>query len=183
MPHSWSRLAAEPRILAVTLVFLWFAILGVFYLNPEIDLAISRYFFDGVLCGNEPTTVSCGQFDLSQSVIAKAARSVFYQLPVIGGAIVFGVLVVLLVRRRRWDDKEPQRGSPFLIIWAILARLAAGEQAVALSIPRGWSTGSPNYRPHVPVVSVRSSPVLQRKRTSQEPRRRTSPVEQAFSYA
>ncbi|WP_117194169.1 phosphatase PAP2 family protein [Rhizobium terrae] len=76
------RLFARPAVWFVVLMLLWWLLLAVFYLVPEIDLAVARAFFEEAACGQavEEGRV-CGSFPYGTQVLFVVIRQILFYLP------------------------------------------------------------------------------------------------------
>ncbi|MFC3165188.1 phosphatase PAP2 family protein [Ciceribacter thiooxidans] len=85
---------------AVALFVLWWALLLVFYLWPDIDLSVAGAFFEpGPCTGTHTPATVCGSFPWSKDSLAVAVRKVFFYIPAAAGVLLLGILVDGLARR------------------------------------------------------------------------------------
>lgn len=85
---------------AISLFVLWWLLLLVFYLRPEIDLAVAGAFFEPGPCtdAHAPRTV-CGSFPWSKDPFSVVVRKIFFYVPSASAVLLLAILLGSLVRR------------------------------------------------------------------------------------
>lgn len=102
--NPFGRLA-DPLVATVTAA-LWFVLLLRFSLVPELDLAVSRWFFDAAGCAATAGTgaTGCAGFPLGGEAFWSFMREMLHPVPAALGIIVLVVLLVEIRMGRRWRD-------------------------------------------------------------------------------
>ena len=94
---------ASPLAATIT-VALWFVLLLRFKLAPELDLAVSQWFFDEAACAasGSPNGMSCAGFTLGGLPVFSLIREVLHPVPATLGVIALVILVAEIWMGRRW---------------------------------------------------------------------------------
>ncbi|WP_183872142.1 phosphatase PAP2 family protein [Rhizobium sp. BK491] len=91
----------------IALFCLWWALLGLFSLFPQIDLSIANMFFQRQQCfGSTRPDQICGIFPFSSDQHMRLLREIFFQLPYV---VAFMLLWMLL---RCWRDHGATFNAP-----------------------------------------------------------------------
>lgn len=101
----------------IALFCLWWALLGLFSLFPQIDLGVATMFFQAQQClGSTKPDQICGIFPYSGDQHMRLLREIFFQLPYV---VAFVLLWMLL---RCWQD----HGATFNALRARNLKIALG---------------------------------------------------------
>ncbi|OEC93079.1 MULTISPECIES: phosphatase PAP2 family protein [unclassified Rhizobium] len=100
----------------IALFCLWWALLGLFSLFPQIDLGVATMFFQPQQCLGGKSDQICGIFPYSGDQNMRLLREIFFQLP-----YVFA-LVLLWMLLRCWQD----HGATFNALRARNLKVALG---------------------------------------------------------
>ncbi|MCM2292064.1 phosphatase PAP2 family protein [Allorhizobium sp. BGMRC 0089] len=92
-PWRFAPIPQAPLLWSVALSILWIALLKLFYLHPQIDLAVAGWFFDRVTCSSASGKV-CGLFFLADQPLLGVLRKILFYLPHLAAVILIGVWVV-----------------------------------------------------------------------------------------
>lgn len=95
---------SRPR-LAIVLVIAAFALTGLFYLVPAIDIAISGLFFRAQPCAEGVASAVCGTFPLASDSTLKDVRDFFHQMPIVVAVLLLIAAVSISLR----GEKSLQR--------------------------------------------------------------------------
>jgi membrane-associated PAP2 superfamily phosphatase len=121
----------------------WLVLLLVFRFAPQLDLAISRWFFDPAACAaNEwASGIGCSGFPLYDTTIGYSIRAILQPVPTILGVILLIVLVAELWMGRRW------RNAGVRLKTVLLSTLVIGPALIVNGLlkpfwgrPRPWMT-------------------------------------------
>ncbi len=88
---------SRPR-LAIVLVIAAFALTGLFYLVPGIDIAISGLFFRAQPCAEGVTNAVCGTFPLASDSTLNDVRDFFHQMPIVVAILLLIAAVSISIR-------------------------------------------------------------------------------------
>jgi lipid A 4'-phosphatase len=111
---TWSQPAC-----VVGLAILWVSLAILFNGAPEIDKAVSSYFFTPTECANALTTRICGDFPASSVPFLKTLRRVFYALPMVGASVVVTIALRDLASGLRWSHERIRISTIALITLAV----------------------------------------------------------------
>ncbi len=100
----------------IALFCLWWALLGLFSLFPQIDLGVATMFFQPQQCLGGKSDQICGIFPYSGDQNMRLLREIFFQLPYV---VAFVLLWMLL---RCWQD----HGATFNALRARNLKVALG---------------------------------------------------------
>jgi hypothetical protein len=103
----------------VGLAILWVSLAILFNGAPEIDKAVSSYFFILTECANALTTPVCGDFPASSVPFLKTLRRVFYALPMVGASVVVTIALRDLASGLRWNHERIRISTIALITLAV----------------------------------------------------------------
>lgn len=85
---------------------LWWVTLCFFYVFPQIDLVVAKWFFVPFTCQETPNALGiCGHFPLSRDDFHKGLRKLLFFLPSVI-AIILACMAALELRRRRRGVKK-----------------------------------------------------------------------------
>ncbi|ATU93986.1 hypothetical protein BLM14_19040 [Phyllobacterium zundukense] len=97
---------SQPACLCGLLV-LWIALAILFNSAPEIDKAVSSFFFVATECTNALTTTRiCGDFPAASAALLKTLRRVFYALPMVGASVIVTIALRDLAFGMRWNHER-----------------------------------------------------------------------------
>jgi membrane-associated phospholipid phosphatase len=96
---------ADPLVATVT-VALWFVLLLRFKLAPDLDLAVSYWFFDEAACAanGSPNGLSCAGFTLGGVPVFGFIREALHPVPATLGVIALVILAAEVWMGRRWRN-------------------------------------------------------------------------------
>jgi lipid A 4'-phosphatase len=98
---TWS----QPTCVA-GLTVLWISLAILFNSAPEIDKAVSSYFFVATDCTNALAHRICGDFPAGSVRLLKMLRRVFYALPMVGASVVVTIALRDLASGLRWNHER-----------------------------------------------------------------------------
>jgi len=101
------------------LAVLWVSLAILFNSAPEIDKAVSSYFFVATECANALTTKVCGDFPASSVRFLKTLRRVFYALPMVGASVVVSITLRDLASGLRWSHERIRISTIALVTLAV----------------------------------------------------------------
>lgn len=87
------------RSACVALFCLWWALLSMFHVFPQIDIDSSRAFYVAE-CAASAAAIHCGEFPLRSQPTPKLLRAVFLFLPTTTALLMLAILAVSAFRRR-----------------------------------------------------------------------------------
>lgn len=82
---------ADP-VFGLALVGLWFALAIVFNGEPQIDHAVSSFFFAAVPCGEGSGPAVCGSFPATAGEFLATVRQVLHYLPMVAAIVILAAL-------------------------------------------------------------------------------------------
>ncbi len=111
---TWS----EPSCV-IGLAIVWFALAILFNSAPQVDKAVSSYFFVAMECGGAPVRTICGDFPAASIKLLKTLRRVLYALPMVAASIVVAIALRDLASGLRWNHERIRISTVALITLAL----------------------------------------------------------------
>src|SRR5262245_26312685 len=105
---------ADP-VLLLALSALWVALVVVFNGEPELDRAISAFFYAAQNCPEQSSTTVCGSFPAAASAFWQTWRNVFQYLPIAAAVVVAAVLASEIAAGRGFDRARTRFAATALI--------------------------------------------------------------------
>ncbi len=125
------------RSRTVVILFILVVIALVFFRNyPQVDLAVSRYFFTQVPCPEGPLV--CGSFEAAHSTVLNGLRDMFHILP---PSVAVALAIGILARQRR--DAGPSDGFSAGAAAAIASLALASVVIVNVALKDVWGRPRP----------------------------------------
>ncbi len=84
--------------LAFIAVVVWLALTVLFHLLPQIDIAVSSWFFVQEACPAGSAATACGRFPIAADPFWAPLRTVFHRLPVVVGVLIAVGVGIALAR-------------------------------------------------------------------------------------
>ena len=110
----WSQPA-----LAISLILVWAALAILFNRAPEIDKAVSSFFFLSSDCIATATAKICGDFPAASVPLFKTLRRVFYALPIVAASVVVTIALRDVASGLRWNHERIRISIVSLLTLAI----------------------------------------------------------------
>lgn len=104
---SMFGLWADP-VLLLGLLALWIALAIVFNGEPEIDRAVSAFFFEARSCAQGSAELVCGEFPAAANGVLRALRTLFHYLPATAAVVVIAGLASELAAGRGLAYPRPR---------------------------------------------------------------------------
>ncbi len=133
---------ADPLVATVAAA-VWFVLLLQFRLAPQLDLAVSGWFFDSAACAatERANGMGCSGFPFAGTPVLYSIREILHPLPAILGIIALIVLAAELWAGRRW------RNAAVRLKTVLVAALILGPGLIVNGVlkahwgrPRPWMT-------------------------------------------
>lgn len=91
--RKWLRLPETPGGAFIVLFWSWWALLAIFNIWPQIDIATAQLFFVATACADDAKHV-CGSFPYSDDPLLRLIRRIFFQLPYVAAIVLLIMLFV-----------------------------------------------------------------------------------------
>jgi lipid A 4'-phosphatase len=111
---AWSQPAC-----VVGLIILWAALAILFNSVPEVDKAVSAFFFIATECTDAAAAKICGNFPAGSVRLLKTLRRVFYALPMVGASVVVTISLRDLASGLRWNHERIRVSTIALVTLAL----------------------------------------------------------------
>lgn len=123
-PGSGARTAsafglwADP-VFGLALLGLWFALAIVFNGEPEIDRAVSSFFFAAVPCAEGSGQAGCGSFPATASEFLATVRQTLHYLPMAAAIVILAALLKELFDGRGFKDGRMRFAATALLAFIL----------------------------------------------------------------
>jgi lipid A 4'-phosphatase len=109
---------ADP-VLVLALLALWIALAIVFNGEPEIDRAVSAFFFEAHPCAQGSSQLACGEFPTAANTFLRTVRAVLHYLPATAAIVVIAGLASELAAGRGFAYPRPRFAVAALAAFAL----------------------------------------------------------------
>ncbi|MDW6022140.1 phosphatase PAP2 family protein [Mesorhizobium sp. BAC0120] len=105
---------ADPVFL-LALLALWIALAIVFHGEPQLDRAVSEFFFASTPCAGGSAQTACGAFPAASSAFWQVLRAFFHYLPIAVAIVVIAVLASEITAGRSFEHSRTRFAATALI--------------------------------------------------------------------